>query len=121
VQNPFFFTQDLSYDVRKLNWKENTGEMTRESLLRAEKILTELSDEEWLKRETLEQVLMKAAGDHAQSLGGIEAGRGRGDFLWPIRFALTGTDKSPSPFDCAWVLGKEESLRRLKKATREIL
>ncbi len=116
VQNPFFFAKDFSYDVQKLNWKENTSEMTRESLSRAEKILTELSDEEWSKRETLERVLMEAAGDHAQSLGGIEAGRGRGDFLWPLRFALTGAERSPSPFDCAWVLGREESLSRLRKA-----
>lgn len=108
VQNSFFFAKDLSYDVQKLNWKENTAEMTKESLLRAEKILSELSTDDWLKREVLEKTLMDAAGEK------------RGDFLWPIRFALTGADKSPSPFDCAWVLGKEESLRRLREAIAKL-
>lgn len=120
AQNPFFFAKDLSFDVQKLNWKENTVEMTKESLSRAVNILEKLSDTDWLSKDILEKTLMDAAGDHAQSLGGIEAGRGRGDFLWPVRFALTGADKSPSPFDCAWVLGKKESLKRLNVAIEKL-
>lgn len=114
-QNLFFFAVDPVYDPKKLNWKENTAEMTRESLSHAEKILSEVSDADWLQKEAIEKILMEAAV-HAQSLGGIEAGRSKGDFLWPLRFALTGADKSPSPFDCAWVLGKEESLKRIRFA-----
>lgn len=108
VQNPFFFTKDISYDVQKLNWKENTAEMTKASLSRAVNILEKLSDADWLSKDVLEKTLMDAAGDK------------RGDFLWPIRFALTGADKSPSPFDCAWVLGKEESLKRLATAIEKL-
>jgi glutamyl-tRNA synthetase len=108
VQNPFFFMKSLSYDVQKLNWKENTNEMTRESVLRAEKILTELPDEEWSEREILEKILLDAAGEK------------RGDFLWPLRFALTGADRSPAPFDCAWVLGREESLLRIRRAIEKL-
>ncbi|MFZ1720552.1 MAG: glutamate--tRNA ligase [Candidatus Moraniibacteriota bacterium] len=107
-QNLFFFVEDLSYDPKKLCWKENTAEMTKESLSRAKNILTEISPEDWLKKEILEKVLMDAAGEK------------RGDFLWPIRFALTGADKSPSPFDCAWVLGKKESLKRLNVAIAKL-
>jgi glutamyl-tRNA synthetase len=103
-QNLFFFATDPVYDAKNLNWKENTNEMTKESLARAMGILEKLSDDEWLKKESLEKTLMDAAGEN------------RGDFLWPIRFALTGADKSPSPFDCAWVLGKKESLIRMRKA-----
>lgn len=103
-QNLFFFATDPVYDPKNLNWKENTNEMTKESLTRAMDILEKLSDEDWLSKEVLEKTLMDAAGEK------------RGDFLWPIRFALTGADKSPSPFDCAWVLGKKESLIRMRKA-----
>ena len=39
-----------------------------------------------------------------------------GDVFWPVRMALTGLDQSPSPVECLWVLGREESLRRLKLA-----
>jgi glutamyl/glutaminyl-tRNA synthetase len=42
------------------------------------------------------------------------AGDKRGDFLWPLRASLTGEKRSPSPFDCAWVLGKEKTLTRIQ-------
>lgn len=103
-QSLFFFATDPVYDPKKLNWKENTEEMTKASLTHAREILSNLSNEEWAEKSILEKFLMDAAGDK------------RGDFLWPLRFALTGADKSPSPFDCAWVLGREESLKRIDQA-----
>jgi nondiscriminating glutamyl-tRNA synthetase len=42
--------------------------------------------------------------------------KGRGNVLWPMRFALSGRAKSPDPFTLAGVLGKEETLRRLSYA-----
>lgn len=101
--NPFFFASELSYDTALLNWKQNTKEITKEALTKAEKILQEFPEEKWAK-ENLEKILMNAAGER------------RGDFLWPLRVALTGAEKSPSPFEVAWVLGKEESLKRVKNA-----
>jgi glutamyl-tRNA synthetase len=41
---------------------------------------------------------------------------GRGDILWPIRFALSGLDKSPDPFILAEILGKDETISRLNNA-----
>lgn len=118
-QNTFFFTSDLAYDQKDLHWKDNDDVSTRTSLSNAKDVLAAIPDTDWT-RERLEGILLEAAGDHAQSLGGIEAGRGRGDFLWPLRVALTGARKSPSPFDCAWVLGKDECLRRLNDAIQRL-
>jgi len=115
--NPFFFVSDLTYDAALLNWKENTEEMTREALEKSQKILSELNDTSWVSKETIEKILMEAAGE--PSHGGV-AGRSRGDFLWPLRVALTGAQRSPSPFEVAWVLGKEESLKRLEKALKKL-
>jgi len=39
--------------------------------------------------------------------------KGRGEVLWPMRYALTGKDKSPDPFMVASVLGKDETIKRL--------
>jgi glutamyl-tRNA synthetase len=39
-----------------------------------------------------------------------------GDVLWPVRVALSGQEKSASPAELLWALGKEESLRRIKAA-----
>lgn len=41
---------------------------------------------------------------------------GRGDVLWPMRFALSGKEKSPDPFVLAQLLGKQATIERLKKA-----
>ena len=43
---------------------------------------------------------------------------GRGDILWPMRYALSGKDKSPDPFILAEILGKEETIARIKNAIK---
>jgi glutamyl-tRNA synthetase len=40
----------------------------------------------------------------------------RGELLHPVRFALSGLDKSPDPFTLADILGKTKTISRLKKA-----
>jgi glutamyl-tRNA synthetase len=40
----------------------------------------------------------------------------RGELLHPVRFALSGKDKSPDPFIIAEILGKNETISRLQKA-----
>ncbi|MDO8493558.1 MAG: glutamate--tRNA ligase family protein [bacterium] len=42
--------------------------------------------------------------------------KGRGNVLWPMRFALSGKEKSPDPFTLAEVLGKDETIKRLNYA-----
>ncbi|NCC70030.1 glutamate--tRNA ligase [bacterium] len=39
-----------------------------------------------------------------------------GQILWPLRYALSGVDKSPGVFELIWVLGKEESIKRINFA-----
>lgn len=39
-----------------------------------------------------------------------------GNVLWPLRVALSGQEKSATPFETLWVLGKETSLERLRHA-----
>lgn len=40
--------------------------------------------------------------------------QGRDKVLWPLRVALTGRERSPDPFTVAAVLGKEETLARIR-------
>ena len=42
--------------------------------------------------------------------------KGRGNVLWPMRVALSGKERSPDPFILAEILGKDETLNRLKHA-----
>ena len=62
------------------------------------------------------------AGDYADperikaavwEYAGVE---GRGAVLWPLRYALTGRERSPDPFAVAHTVGKEASLRRIDTA-----
>ncbi len=41
---------------------------------------------------------------------------GRGAVLWPLRYALSGRERSPDPFQIIALIGREESLRRLAYA-----
>jgi len=45
--------------------------------------------------------------------------QGRGNVLWPLRYALSGKDKSPGPFDLAHILGKEITLKRIEIALKK--
>lgn len=45
---------------------------------------------------------------------------GRGNVLWPVRYALAGLEKSPDPFLVASVLGKQETLDRLAQASKRL-
>ena len=45
---------------------------------------------------------------------------GRGAVLWPMRYALTGLSKSPDPFIVSEILGKDETLARLRVASGKI-
>lgn len=43
---------------------------------------------------------------------------GNGDTLWPLRVALSGAEKSPTPFELLWAYGKERSLKRIEDAVK---
>lgn len=100
--NRFFF-EDIEYNKELLRWKKMIDEDLKKSLEKSKEVLEKISDSNWTK-ENLEKQLLEAAGDK------------RGDLLWPLRAALTGAQKSPSPFECAWVLGKKVSLERIGEA-----
>lgn len=101
-ENRFFF-ENVKPEKKMLYWKEMTDEELKRSLQKSFETLDGIEESAWT-RNLLEQNLLAAAADK------------RGDLLWPLRASLTGVQKSPSPFDCAWVLGKEETVRRLRHA-----
>jgi len=94
------------YPAERLVWKKSTAAATQDIL---EKLMAFMSDvaEKDFTEEALEKQLMAWIE---------ETGQGRGDVLWPLRVALTGLEQSPSPFEVAAVLGKEETLNRLAAA-----
>lgn len=41
---------------------------------------------------------------------------GRGALLWPLRYSLSGQERSPDPFTLISILGKKETISRIQKA-----
>ena len=41
---------------------------------------------------------------------------GKGETLWPLRYSLSGKEKSPDPFTLIDILGIEECKQRIKNA-----
>lgn len=89
-------------DSTAIVWKKSTPEEAKNHLEYALKTLENAS--KW-DSESLKGVLWTYAEEH-----------GKGDVLWPIRFALTGKERSPDPFTVAGLIGKEATLTRLQKA-----
>ena len=66
---------------------------------------------EGLSADAVKETLMPFAdAEEANGKGG------RGAVLWPLRYALSGQERSPDPFTLIAVIGKEESVSRILKA-----
>ncbi len=111
-ENSQFFFGDISYDAVMLKWKEMSKDDIKKSLEISSNVLKEIDEAEWeLKK--IEEALLTIAEENFKTVDGkID----RGALLWPLRVALTGAQKSPSPFEVAWVLSKKESLKRIDDA-----
>jgi glutamyl-tRNA synthetase len=90
--------------VTSLIWKESTVETALQHLRFVHTALAAHMNENTTAVE-IKDVLWEYA-----------SAEGKGHVLWPMRYALTGRDKSPDPFVVASILGKDTTLRRLEKA-----
>lgn len=101
----FFFKNKLKYDKELLIWKEMSDKDAKDSLDKLKKILDKIREGDWT-RENLKNILMSET----------EKMENRGYVLWPFRVALTGKKSSAPPFEIAEILGKDKTLKRIKKA-----
>ena len=100
-----FFYKEPVYEKEKLIYKNTDKEIILNNLKSALEIISKTNEEEFSK-ENIKILLMEVA-DHLEN---------RGQILHPVRFALSGLEKSPDPFTIAPILGKEETIKRLNKA-----
>ena len=83
--------------------------VTREALTAALESLRTLSDP--VSADTVKSLLMPLAeAEEAKGKGG------RGAFLWPLRYALSGQERSPDPFTLIAILGIHDSEARIREA-----
>lgn len=103
----FFARQD--YPKEKIVWKDSEPETIKNHLRWILEILINLSEEEFTQ-EKVKEVIMSYA----------DIQPARGVVLHPMRFALSGLDRSPDPFTLAFIFGKEETLARLSIAIEKL-
>ncbi len=100
-----FFFGTLEINKEKLIYKNSSPEKISENLKLAIEALEEIAEDNFIV-ENIKNALMTIASSLPS----------RGELLHPVRFALSGLDKSPDPFIIAEILGKNETLSRLQKA-----
>jgi glutamyl-tRNA synthetase len=92
-------------DIAKLPWqKEPSPEATKKRLEGTLGLLEGLTASAW------------TADSVKATLWPYAEQEGRGAVLWPLRYALTGRERSPDPFIVADILGHDETLSRIKVA-----
>jgi glutamyl-tRNA synthetase len=101
-----YFFSDPNVDEKTLIVKElrtsvDGLEKTKAHLKNISLLLEKVSETDWSYENIKAEVW-----DYADK-------EGKGLVLWPMRYALSGKEKSPDPFELAFILGKEESIKRL--------
>ncbi len=99
---PKYKKELLTHEKMKVDFS-----MALSSLKESRKDLLQLED--WATQESLKQTLIKTVE---------RLGVKNGQIFWPLRAALTGLEFSPGVFETAWVLKKEETLKRIDLAIK---
>lgn len=104
-----FYITLPKYDAKMLVFKKSTLEATRTGLQKTLETLSDISLQKWqdMTIDGFNELLKKVASDNSLT---------NGDVFWPVRFALSGKEKSASPAELLWAIGREESLLRIDKA-----
>lgn len=107
-----FFFKTPQYNPELLVWRDMLFKDVDSSLKVSLEALSKV-DHSYFNRKNLEAILLKES-ERAKS-------KDKGRLLWPLRAALTGLQKSPSPFEILEILGKEESIRRVEAAIKKLV
>ncbi len=103
----YFFTSKVELSRDMIPWKKSTPEVAKERLYGLRDRLAGLSEKYFSDPKLLEAEIIPFVA---------ERGWTNADTLWPFRVALSGRERSPSPFEIAWAIGKKRTLERVEAA-----
>lgn len=95
-------------DTSKIIWKQGTADDAKRHLSWLLETFENASDSDFETEEKVKNLVWEYAEKE-----------GKGDVLWPLRYTLTGQEKSPNPFFIAFVVGKEEVTKRIKNILKK--
>jgi glutamyl-tRNA synthetase len=103
-----FFFELPDYEPELLIWKEGDNGKTASNLKLVKEKIEGIFKEDFEKKDIENEIFPLA-----EALG-------RGDILWPLRVALSGSKFSPGPTEIMEALGKEETLKRIGRAIEKL-
>jgi glutamyl-tRNA synthetase len=105
------FFEEIKYEASQLIFKKSTKSSTLKGLQLTAHSLQLTASQDWESVDKINGVLLEVVNKNDLT---------NGDVFWPIRFALSGVDKSPSPPELLWALGKTDSLERINNAINKL-
>ena len=105
-QSSFFFVEPTTYDEKTIQkrWKAETPAQMTELC----EVLSQIED---FTAENTEEIVKQWIADKEYNMGGI---------MNAFRLSVVGESKGPHMFDITAVIGKDETIKRLKKAIEVI-
>jgi len=97
-----------NYESQLLCWKTLGLREVKDNLREITLELIKIDENSWSK-ENLEKTIFDWLKNNNKKTG---------DYLWPLRVALSGLKNSPGPFELAWALEKTETLNRIELAIK---
>jgi glutamyl-tRNA synthetase len=104
-----FILKEPKYLIEKIIWKDDGAENATKHLKSIRDILSKLDAEKKYSAEEIKNLLWDYACEH-----------GKGNVLWPLRYSLSGKDKSPDPFILISILGYNKTIQRIDYAISKL-
>jgi len=106
-----FIFKDIEYESDLLVWKKSDILGAKKSL----ETILKLIEQDFPEEINIEKLKEKLDGISQSDFAGD-----RGAVYWPLRVALSGEKFSPDPIQLTTILGKEKTIKRIKKAIDKI-
>lgn len=98
------------YEPELLRWKQFTDEEIKSNLQEVLETIPSISAGDWNKTSLENFFIAKIK----------EQGKTNGEYLWPVRVALSGRKASPGPFEIMEALGVEKTKERIRLAIEKL-
>jgi len=102
-----YLNDTISYDSSLLKWKKDDA--TTDCLPRLQEVHALLLKADFRSPDTIKNTVWS----YVEEVG-------KGEVLWPLRVALSGTERSPDPFTLAYIIGQSKTLERITLACAKI-
>ncbi len=114
TSSDLFFQKELSYSSELLQWKQMKKDEIKQALTDCLVVIKEMKEENFNKEELRIEFYDFIDKNELYQ-------KDKGKLLWPLRVALSGKKDSPGPFEIAEILGKEETVKRIKQAMDKVI